>query len=127
LEENKRKTTFTTKWGSFAYYVIPFGIKNAPIVFSCIVIFSFHKFIHKFLEVYMDDWTMYNLLKEHIGLLRLILYRCRQIHISLNFKKYIVYVPFGNLPGHIVCREGVLFDPKKVVVILIMPPPMSDK
>jgi hypothetical protein len=69
VEEDKRKTTFTTEWGSFSYNVMPFGLKNAPVVFSRIVIVAFHDFIHKFLEVYMDDWTMYNLLKEHIGLL----------------------------------------------------------
>jgi hypothetical protein len=36
-------------------------------------------------------------------------------------------VPFGNLLGHIVCREGVLVDPAKVFVILNMPPPTIAK
>jgi hypothetical protein len=34
VEEDKKKTTFTTEWGSFSYNVMPFGMKNAPIVFS---------------------------------------------------------------------------------------------
>jgi hypothetical protein len=66
-EEDKKKTKFTTEWGSFAYNVMPFGMKNAPAIFSRIIIVSFRDFIHKFLEVYMDDWTMYSLLKEHIS------------------------------------------------------------
>ena len=55
VEEDKKKTTFTTEWGSFAYHVIPFSFKNAPVIFSRIVIATFRKYIHKFLEVYMDD------------------------------------------------------------------------
>ena len=62
-EEDKRKTTFITEWGSFAYNVMPFGLKNAPTVFSRIVIEAFREFIHKLIEVYMDDWTIYSLLK----------------------------------------------------------------
>jgi hypothetical protein len=69
VEEDKRKTTFIIEWGSFAYNVMPFGLKNAPAVFSRIVIASFREFIRKFIEVYMDDWTIYSLLKEHVVLL----------------------------------------------------------
>jgi hypothetical protein len=52
--------------------------------------------------------------------------RFRQLHIYLNVKKCIFFTPFGNILGHIVCREGVLVDPTKVV-ILNMPQPMSAK
>ena len=54
-EKDKTKTTFTTEWGSFAYHMMPFGLKNTPAVFSRIVIATFQEYIHKFLEVYMDD------------------------------------------------------------------------
>jgi hypothetical protein len=121
VEEDKKKTTFITEWGSFAYNVMPFGLKNAPAVFSRIVIASFREFIHKFIEVYMDDWMVYSLLKEHVALLRLMFDRCRELQISLNLRKCIFCVPHGNLLGHIVCREGVLVDPAKVVVIVNMP------
>jgi len=36
-EEDKKKTTFITEWGSFAYNVMPFGLKNASAIFSYIV------------------------------------------------------------------------------------------
>ena len=106
---------------------MPFGLKNAPAVFSRIIIAAFREFIHKFLEVYMDDWTVYSMLKEHIKWLRLMFDRCRQLQISLNLKKCIFCVPFGNLLGHIVCREGVLVDPAKVAVIVNLPPPKTVK
>ena len=56
--EDRRKTTFTTEWGCFQYTVMPFGLKNAPTIFSRVVIAAFKEFIHKFLEVYFDDWTI---------------------------------------------------------------------
>jgi hypothetical protein len=95
--------------------------------FSRIVKISFREFIHKFIEVYMDNWTVYSLLKEHVALLRLMFDRCRKLHISLNLRKCIFFVPHGNLLGHIVCQEGVLVNPTKVAVIVNMPPPTSDK
>jgi len=78
-EEDRRKITFTTKWGYFAYNVMPFGLKTAPAVFSIIVIAAFKEFRNQFLEVDMDDWTVYSLLKEHVSLLRLVFDRCRHL------------------------------------------------
>jgi hypothetical protein len=104
-----------------------FALKNAPAVFSQIVIAAFREFIHKFVEVYMDDWMVYNLLKYHVGLLWLMFDQCHELHISLNLRKCIFFVPHGNLLGHIVCREGVLVDPTKFAVILNMLPPTSAK
>ena len=90
--------------GSFQYIVMPFGLKSAPAMFSRVVISAFKEFIHKFLEVYFDDWTMFGLLKDHIASLILMLDKCRQHQISLNLKKCIFCAPFGILLGHIVCK-----------------------
>ena len=53
--EDRHKTTFATEMGSFQYTVMPFGLKNAPAIFSRVVISVFKEYIHKFLEVYFDD------------------------------------------------------------------------
>jgi hypothetical protein len=50
----------------------------------------------------MDGWTVYILLKYHVEVLRMMLERCRQCHISLNIKKCIFGTPFGILLGHIM-------------------------
>jgi hypothetical protein len=64
--------------GSYHYTFMPFGLKNAPKIFSRVVIAAFKEFIHHFLDVYLDDWTVYSLLKDHVEVLRLMLERCRQ-------------------------------------------------
>jgi len=58
-KEDKKKTTFTTECGSFSYNFMPFGLKNSPSMFSWIVIEALCDFIHKFIEVYLDDWIVY--------------------------------------------------------------------
>jgi hypothetical protein len=59
-------TTFSIDWGSYQYIFMPFGLKNAPTIFSRVVIIAFKEFIHQFLEVYLDDWTVYSFLKDHV-------------------------------------------------------------
>jgi hypothetical protein len=106
---------------------MPIGLKNAPAVFSRVVVATFNECIHKFLEVYMDDWTMFSLLKDHIEVLTLMLDRCRQCQISLNLEKCIFCEPFGFLLGHVVCNHGLLVNPNNIVVIMGLQPPTSVK
>ena len=125
MKEDCHKTTFITEWGCYQYTVIPFGLKNAPAIFSRIVVSAFKDFIHKFLEVYFDDWIVFVLVRDHIESLRMMLDHCCQYQIVLNSKKYIFSAPFGMLFSHIVCRNGILVDPTKITIILDLPPPTS--
>jgi hypothetical protein len=68
-QEDRYKTTFAKEWGSYHYTVMPFGLKNAPAIFSRVVIVVFKEFIHQFREVYLNDWTVYSLFKEHVEVL----------------------------------------------------------
>jgi hypothetical protein len=57
--QDRHKTTFSTKWGSYQYTIIPFGLKNTPSIFSRVVVAAFKYFIHKVLEVCLDDWIIF--------------------------------------------------------------------
>jgi hypothetical protein len=122
-KEDRHKTTFATEWGSYQYTVMLFGLKTAPTIFSRVVVETFKEFLHKFLEAYFDDWTVFSLLKNHIECLRLMLDKCRQCQIALNLKKCIFFSPFGVLLGHILCKQGLLVDPSKIAIIVDLPPP----
>ena len=115
-KEDRHKTTFATEWGSFQYTVMPFGLKNAPSIFSRVAVAIFKEYVHKFLEVYFDDWMVLGLLKKHVEALRSMLARHHQI--SLNLKKCIFFMPFGILLGHIVCKQGLMVDPVKIAIIV---------
>jgi hypothetical protein len=112
---------FSTEWRSYQYTVMMFGLKNAPTIFSRVVIAVFKEFIHQFLEVHLDDWTDYIFLKDHVEVLCLMLERCKQCQISLNINKCIFRTPFGILMGHILCKQGLLVDPTKIAIIVNLP------
>jgi hypothetical protein len=48
------KTTFTTPWGTFAYRVMPFGLKNVGTTFQWAMTYIFHDLAHIILA-YLDD------------------------------------------------------------------------
>jgi hypothetical protein len=50
-KEEHPKTTFVYEFISFSYMVMPFGIKNAPTIFSRIVVKSFQQYIYKTMVV----------------------------------------------------------------------------
>jgi hypothetical protein len=114
-----------TECGSYQYTIMPFGLKNVPVVFSIVVVAAFKESIHMFLEVYLDDWTMFILLKDHIEVLKIMLDRCIQCHILLNLKKCIFCASFGIVLSHVVCKQRLLVDLAKIVVILDLESPTS--
>jgi hypothetical protein len=102
-------------------------LKNSLAIFSRVVVEAFKEFLHKFLEAYFDDWTIFSLLKNHIECLRIMMDKCRQCQISLNLNKCIFFSLFEVLLSHIVCKQGLLVDPSKITIIVDLPPPTSIK
>lgn len=100
--EDHNKTTFVMEWGCFQYIVIAFGMKTVLAIFSGFIIAAFKEFIHKFLEVYFDEWTMFGLVKCHVESLRLMFDTFRRYWIALNLNKFIFCVPYGILIAHVV-------------------------
>jgi len=64
--EDRRNITFANEWGCFQYIVMLFGLKNALAIFLPVVVAAFREYIHKFLEVYFDDWTVFALVRCHV-------------------------------------------------------------
>ncbi len=51
----------------------------------------------------------------------------QRYQIALNLKKCTFLVPFRNLLGDVVCRQGLMVDPINIVVILNLEVPQSVK
>jgi len=67
---------FCIEWGSYTYNMMPFKLNNSPAMFSKDVVVAFKEYIHKFVEVHLDDWIAYNFLKDHVVKVKLMLSRC---------------------------------------------------
>ena len=122
-KQNRYKPTFAIEWGCYQYTIMPFGLKNSPATFSRIVVAAFKYFIHKFIEVYFNDWTVFGIINDHIEGPIMMLKRCHQYKILLNLKKCIFCVPFGIFLVHVVFHNGILVDPTKIAIIADLPSP----
>ena len=112
--DDRFKTTFQTKWGTYAYQKIPFVLINARENFQCAMDVTFRGLICMAMVVYLDDVTVYSKFRvNHIDDLRKILESCWKYGISLNPKKSIFCVTEGNLLWFVVCKEGMMIDPDR--------------
>ncbi len=73
-----------------------------------------------FMNIFLDDFIIYNDMETHLQKLRLCFQKCREYNISLKAKKYVFMVIFGVILEFIVSKEGKLPDPKKIDAIMNM-------
>ena len=126
--EDHLKTTFNTKWGTYVYRKIPFGLIHSGTTFQRAMHIAFRGLINRSVVVYMDDITVYSYHKrDHIYHLKRIFERCRRYGISLNPKKRVFVVTEGKLLGHILTNEGVIIDPERIETIMRIQPPASKR
>ena len=59
-EEDRMKTTFTTKWGTFAYRCMPFGLLNVGATFQRAMDEAFKGLVNKCIIIYMDDLMIFS-------------------------------------------------------------------
>jgi hypothetical protein len=119
------KTAFITPWGTFAYRVMPFGLKNASATFQRAMTYIFHD-LAAIILAYLDDLTARSKKRtQHLDDLRIIFQRCRQYNIRLNPLKCVFCVTAGRLLGFIVSQSGITVDPLKVQAITEIPPPRN--
>ncbi|KAH9391919.1 hypothetical protein TYRP_022419 [Tyrophagus putrescentiae] len=88
-EADKRKTAFSTMNGHYEWNRMPFGLKNAPIVFQRIIsnLLRKHKF-QSFATNYIDDIIVFSkTFEEHLSHLQQLLRMVAEENISLKLSK----------------------------------------
>lgn len=74
--------------------------------------------IGKFIEHYHNDLTIHSKLREwHTMHLRQVFQHSRLYGISLNPRNHLFAISTGNILGHIVSKEGIIFDIDRVKTI----------
>lgn len=119
------KTTFTCPYGTFAYRRLPFGLCNAPVTFQRCVMSIFTDLIEKIMV--MDDFTVYGRnFDDCLANLEIVLQRCLEADLVLNWEKCHFLVQEGIVLGHLVPSRGIEVDKAKVEVIDRLPPPVKE-
>ena len=79
--EDQHNTAFICPWGTFAYWNMPFGLKNAGATFQRAMNLIFHN-LKTIIEVYLDDLATHSRLRVHHPYhLRLVFERCHHYQI----------------------------------------------
>ena len=117
-KEDKAKTTFTTHWGTYAYDVIPFNLKNARATYQRAMVTLFPDMMHKEIKVYVDDMIAKSRTpRDHLIDLRKLLKRLVKYKLRLNLNKCVFRASSGKLLGFIVSQRGIKMDLAKVQAI----------
>ncbi|CAN6560566.1 unnamed protein product [Malus baccata var. baccata] len=126
--EDQEKTTFTCPFGTFAYRRMPFGLCNAPATFQRCMMSIFSGMVENIVEVFMDDFSVFgNSFDICLDNLSLVLERCRETNLVLNWEKCHFMVKHGIVLGHIISSKRIEVDKAKIEVIAKLPPPTSVK
>jgi hypothetical protein len=126
--EDQEKTTFTCRFGTFAYHRMPFGLCNAPATFQQCMISIFSDMVECFLEIFMDDFSVFgSSFEECLHCLTLVLVRCKEKNLVLNWEKCHFMVKQGIVLGHVISHRGIEVDKAKMDLISNLSPPYTVK
>ncbi|GJW54539.1 reverse transcriptase domain-containing protein [Tanacetum coccineum] len=121
--QDQEKTTFTCPYGTFAYRMMPFGLGNALGTFQRCMVAIFHNMIEKTIEVFMDDFLVFgDSFSSCLFNLDMMLKRCEDTNLVLNWKKCHFMVKEGIVLGHKISKNGTEVDKAKVDVTAELPP-----
>ena len=124
--DDPEKTTFTCSFSTYAYRLMPFGLSNAPGTFQRCMMSIFSDLLEVCIEIFVDDFTVYgNSFDSCLANLYLVLRRCQEKNLVLNFEKCHFMLPEGIVLGHVVSERGIQVDKAKVDVISKLPYPTN--
>ena len=117
-EEDIEKTAFNTRYGSFEWLVLSFGLKNSPSVFQKWMNKVLGDCLDKFAMVYLDDILIMSPTREdHERHVREVLRRFQENKIVANKKKCEFFKTELDFVGYQVTAAGILPSKKKVKAI----------
>ena len=113
------KTMFRTRYGHYEFLVMPFGLTNTPAAFMNLMNRVFRPYVDQFVVVFIDDILVYSKDQEnHESHLRVVLKTLRKEQLYAKLSKCEFWLNEMSFLGHIVSKEGIRVDPKKIEVVV---------
>lgn len=125
--EDVHKTSFITHQGLFEYTRMPFGLTGAPGTYQKMMDEILHDEINgpePCVTQYLDDTCTYTKSwPEHVAALRRILVKLISINLKLAPKECVFGTNSAEHLGHIIRKNQLLPDPKKIEAVQNWPAP----
>jgi hypothetical protein len=126
--EDIPKTAFHTHEGHYELFVIPFGLCSSPSTFQSLMNHVFYPFIYHFVLVLFDDILIYSKTwPSHLSHVTQVLHLLSKHQIFLKKSKCSFGASEVEYLGHIVEKDGVRVDSKKIESMQYWPLPKNLK
>src|SRR5438270_5763470 len=125
-EEDREKTAFITKSGTYYFGVMPLGLKNARATYQRLVNKLFKHQIGRNIEVYVDDMLVKSTKEiDHVKDLAETFEVLKKHNMKLNPQKCVFGVTAGKFLEFMVTNRGIESNPDKIQATLDMEEPKS--
>lgn len=114
---DEEKTAFRTRYGSFEWLVVPFGLTGAPAAFQRYINSVLQDYLDDFVSAYIDDVLIFSsgTLQDHREKVGKVLQRLMDAGLQLDISKSEFEVKTVKYLGFIIEAEnGIRVDPEKV-------------
>jgi len=123
-EGDEEKTVCRTKYGSYKFLVMLFGLTNTPATFCTLMNDIFREWLDDFVVVYIHDILIYSgSLEEHAEHLCKVFQRLRENKLYAKLEKCEFGVTEVDFLGHRITQKGFKMDDHKVKAIVDWEPP----
>ena len=120
------KTAFRTRYGHYEFLVMPFGLINALAAFMDLMNRVFRQHMDQFFVVLINDILVYSKDRKNQDThLWVVLETLRKERLYAKLSKCEFWLNEVSFLGHIVSKEGIRVDPKKIEVVVEWKPPIN--
>ncbi len=124
--EDREKTAFRTRYGSFEYTVLPMGLCNAPGTFMQLMNETFADMLDKSVLCFLDDILIFSRTEEeHAQHVRAVLRRLREKKLYAKLSKCEFFQKEVEFLGHRIGADGLRVAPDKISAVRDWPTPTS--
>ena len=120
------KTAFQTRNGNYEFLVMSFRLANTPAALMDLINRVFRPFLDQFVIIFIDDILVYSKSEEdHAKHLRFMLQTLRDHQSYTKFLKCEFWLNKVAFLGHVVSKDGIQVDPKKIEAVTEWPRPTT--
>uniref|UniRef100_A0A0K6SAI3 Reverse transcriptase domain-containing protein n=1 Tax=Chromera velia CCMP2878 TaxID=1169474 RepID=A0A0K6SAI3_9ALVE len=110
---NSYKTAFVTRWGTFEWLVIPFGVSNAPPASMRLITLAMRPALGRCVIIFIDDILVYSrTLAQHVKDVKWVLDLLRVNNLYVKIKKCEFFTNSTHFLGFVIDAKGIM--PKRL-------------